>query len=690
MTTAHDQQVTGRLIASRYRLRDVIGKGGMGSVWLADDMLLHRQVAVKELRFPSSVTDEERATLRERSLREARSAARLDTPHVVRIYDVVDEGGNPCIVMELLRGRTLAQFVRSEGPLPPAVVARIGQALVDALRVAHGAGVVHRDVKPGNVFLTDSGRVVLTDFGIATSAGDPSITDTGLLVGSPAYMSPERARGGEPTSASDLWSLGATLYTAVEGHPPFDAGDPVGTLTSVVSDEPQPMRRSGELATVLGRLLTKDPTARPPVEEVATELAGIADRAGRADRAGGSGSAAAWTTAAATPAAEGDDPYPEEPSYGSDVDRTTVLRLASSDLAEDAPAAPAAPAAAAEPARVEPGRVAPAVQDRAAAPLAATAVIGNGGEVAESAVSEPTGSRLPVVGATPARAALPPTVPPTVARDETVHSGDEPDRRRTMVALVAVAVVVVAAIAVALTQLSGGSGSPTAGSPTAGSTHRAGASPAPSGGHISAAPVPSVSASGGTSGSGNGSSGSGSSGSGSSGSGSSGSASSGSGTSGGTSSGGSVGTGAAVPAGWQAYRSPDGWQVAHPAGWSVNRHVVRGETVTDLQSGGGELIRIEITPTPYQQPIDDWRNYEPQFAQRVSGYQRIAMRALTVGGHPAADWEFLYTDGIQLHALDREIRVGDTTYAILFQTHAGGWDAAASDRSAALGSFRAG
>jgi eukaryotic-like serine/threonine-protein kinase len=683
VTTTQDQEVTGRLIASRYRLRDVIGKGGMGSVWLADDTLLHRQVAVKELRFPASVTDEERAILRKRSLREARSAARLDTPHVVRIYDVVDEGGNPCIVMELLRGRTLAQIVRSDGPLPPAVVAQVGQALAAALRVAHAAGVVHRDVKPGNVFLSQAGRVVLTDFGIATSAGDPSITDTGLLVGSPAFMAPERARGGEPTPASDLWSLGATLYTAVEGKPPFDAGDPVGTLTAVVSDAPRPMRRAGELAGVLAALLTKDPAGRPSVDQAARELAAVAAAAGPVDNA-------AWAAAIGAEPAH-DDPYPAEPSYGSDVERTTVLRLAAA--AASAPAVTEEAAEAAEAADDEPAAERPAGVDAAEA----AAVVG-GGEVAEEAVSAPTGARLPAVGARPAPAARPrlapagpahPIAPTEVARDETIYADAEPDRRRTLVALLAVAVVVVAAVAVGLTQLAGG-GSPSAAGPSAAASH-------PVSSHTSAAPVPSVSAPTGSNGSGSGASsgpsaGSSSGTSPSSSSGTSGSGTSASGTPGAApvQSGGAVSVGAAVPAGWQAYRSLDGWQVAYPAGWSVNRHVVRGETVTDFQSGTGELIRIEITPTPYDRPIDDWVNYEPQFAARVSGYQRIALRSLTVGGYPAADWEFLYTDGVQLHAIDREIRVGGTTYAILFQTHADGWDAAAHDRQAALGSFRAG
>ena len=251
-----------RLVAGRYRLRALLGRGGMGSVWLADDEVLERQVAIKEVDLPPAPGSDDHDLLRERVMREARTAARLDHPNVVRIFDVAEDEGRPWIVMEVLTGCTLSQEVRDHGPLSPARAAAIGLAVLDALEAAHRVGVVHRDVKPGNVQLCEGGRVVLTDFGIASSASDSSITRTGEVVGSPAYMSPERARGESLGPASDLFSLGATLYHAVEGHAPFDRGTPVATLTAVVHDSPGSFAASGPLRPVLVGLLAKRPEER--------------------------------------------------------------------------------------------------------------------------------------------------------------------------------------------------------------------------------------------------------------------------------------------------------------------------------------------------------------------------------------------------------------------------------------------
>src|SRR3954453_14493836 len=223
-----------RLVAGRYRLQTPLGRGGMGVVWAAEDELLQRPVAIKEVRFPPTIDDTERELLRERTMREARTAARLDHPCAVRVFDVCEDEDQPFIVMERLIGRTLSDVIKRDGPLPPARAAEIGLCLLDALDAAHAAGIVHRDVKPGNVVVRADGRVTLTDFGLASTAGDPSITSTGLLLGSPAYIAPERARGGLPEPSSDWWSLGATLYTVVEGKPPFDKPEPFATLTAVV------------------------------------------------------------------------------------------------------------------------------------------------------------------------------------------------------------------------------------------------------------------------------------------------------------------------------------------------------------------------------------------------------------------------------------------------------------------------
>ncbi|MEU4097594.1 serine/threonine-protein kinase [Streptomyces sp. NPDC026673] len=264
------------MLAGRYRLGDVIGRGGMGRVWEAQDVVLRRTVAVKELTLGGHMAEDDRAVLQERMKQEARAAARINHPHVVTVHDVLEEDGRPWIVMELVDGRSLDEVVRQDGPLPPRRAAAVGAAVLEALRAAHAAGVLHRDVKPGNVLLARDGRVLLTDFGIAVVEGDSAITRTGELVGSVDYLAPERARGGRPGPASDLWSLGATLYAAVEGRSPFRRTSPIGTLQAVVYEELPEPRAAGPLRPVIAALLAKDPAARPPAGQLTTTLAAIA------------------------------------------------------------------------------------------------------------------------------------------------------------------------------------------------------------------------------------------------------------------------------------------------------------------------------------------------------------------------------------------------------------------------------
>jgi eukaryotic-like serine/threonine-protein kinase len=291
-----------RTIGGRYRLDRTIGSGGMGTVWAGTDELLGRQVAVKEVRFPPELGGREQHELRERTMREARATAKLSHPNVVTTYDVVEEDDRPYIVMELLPTRSLSTVLREDGPLPPHRVAQIGVEMLSALEASHKQGVVHRDVKPGNVLLTTDGRAVLTDFGIATMAGDPALTSTGVVLGSPSYMSPEQARGKRPGAVADLWSLGATLYSAVEGRPPFDAENALGTLTAVISDPVPTPRVEGPLREAILGLLRKDPDERIDIptargllakaaanrSETATTVptvaaAGALDRAGRTE-----------------------------------------------------------------------------------------------------------------------------------------------------------------------------------------------------------------------------------------------------------------------------------------------------------------------------------------------------------------------------------------------------------------------
>ncbi|MEW2398724.1 serine/threonine-protein kinase [Streptomyces sp. NPDC046862] len=267
----------GLLLAGRYRLVDSIGSGGMGRVWRARDEVLHRAVAVKELTAALYVTDSERARLFARTDAEARAAARINHSAVVTVHDVLDHDNRPWIVMELVEGASLADAVKERERVEAREVARIGLWVLRALSAAHDAGVLHRDVKPGNVLLAEDGRVLLTDFGIAQVEGDTTITKTGEIVGSVDYIAPERVRGQDPGRASDLWALGATLYTAVEGKSPFRRTTPLTTMQAVVDEEPAEPVHAGPLAPVITALLRKDPAERPGVAEAEQMLAEAAE-----------------------------------------------------------------------------------------------------------------------------------------------------------------------------------------------------------------------------------------------------------------------------------------------------------------------------------------------------------------------------------------------------------------------------
>ncbi|WP_037676068.1 serine/threonine-protein kinase [Streptomyces griseus] len=274
----------GRLLAGRYRVAAQLGRGGMGVVWRAVDEVLGREVAVKELRAHTAADGPELDGLRLRMQREARAAARVRHPGVVAVHDIAEVDGRPLIVMELVDGPSLDDALRDRGPLDPREVAGIGAKVMDALSAAHAAGVLHRDVKPGNILLDRSGRVVLTDFGIATME-DPDdgwatrLTRSGELVGSLEYLAPERAQGADPGPASDIWSLGATLFAAVEGSSPFRRTSTYSTLTAIVTEPVPEPRRAGPLAPVLHRLLDKRAESRPEAAEARALLEAVASMA---------------------------------------------------------------------------------------------------------------------------------------------------------------------------------------------------------------------------------------------------------------------------------------------------------------------------------------------------------------------------------------------------------------------------
>lgn len=263
----------GQLVAGRYRLVESVGSGGMGVVWRAEDERLERTVAIKQLMVRPGLSDSQTEGARRRAMREARIAARLQHRNAIALYDVAEHEGEPCLVMEFLRSRSLSAVLAELGPLPADQVAKIGTQVAEALAAAHAAGIVHRDVKPGNVLLDDTGTVKITDFGISRAIDDGTVTQTGMLAGTPAYLAPEIARGHQPDRASDVFSLGATLYHAIEGTPPFGTnGNPLAVLHAVASGAVPPPRNAGSLTPVLMSLLSAEPEDRPTMAEAASAL----------------------------------------------------------------------------------------------------------------------------------------------------------------------------------------------------------------------------------------------------------------------------------------------------------------------------------------------------------------------------------------------------------------------------------
>jgi tRNA A-37 threonylcarbamoyl transferase component Bud32 len=603
-----------RLLARRYRLEAVIGRGGMGAVWRARDELLNRDVAVKEIIWPPYLDKAEQETARRRAMREAQMAARLSHPNVVGIYDIVEEDGRPWIVMELVPYPSLRDVVREDGPLSPGQAAEVGLGILAALRAAHDAGVLHRDVKPGNVLLGPGGRVVLTDFGIARADGSPALTTSGVLVGSPSYLSPERARGGQAGTAGDLWALGASLYAAVEGRPPFGREGVLASLTAVVTDEPDPSTRTGPLQPVISGLLRKDPGTRLGAEEVEQMLRRVAEGEGPTAEqpAVGEPEAPAGHRQSGTAALAAPVPDPE-PAAGPGAGGV----LAPERPWPDDSAGPPKP----EPPEPEPESQAP----ESRAPEAAQQAPGPE-PAGPQPVSQPAGPGAD----SPTTGPMPPAPAPGSAR---------PGRRRSRVLLGAaasaavIAVIAVIAVAIALTSNSPArrpASAPPAShpAPTTPATRPASSAPASS----SAPAGPSAGAPG-------------------------------------------SGTGR-LPAGYYRFTNSTGFSIGVPAGWQIS-HAGHYVYIQDPSSPGVFLL-IDQSDTPKPNPLADWQQQAANREGTYQDYHLIRLQSVRYPqAEKAADWEFTYArNGQAVRVLNRNVLANpDHAYALYWTTPDSAWNA---------------
>ncbi|PSR66613.1 serine/threonine protein kinase [Nocardia sp. MDA0666] len=272
------------MIAGHYRLVERIGSGGTGVVWRAVDERLERSVAIKQILTQPSLPPGEKEIVRQRASREARNAARFQHPNAIVVFDITEHEGDPCLIMEYLPSQSLAVVLSSQGTLPLPQVARIGEQVASALVAAHRAGIVHRDIKPGNVLLGDNGTVKITDFGISKAKGDVNLTATGLISGTAAYLAPEVARGAEPSPAADVFALGATLFHALEGEPPYGTNpNPLALLYAAANGQLSQPRNAGPLTDLLLDLLSFEPEDRPSMTDVRDQLADFADQAADAE-----------------------------------------------------------------------------------------------------------------------------------------------------------------------------------------------------------------------------------------------------------------------------------------------------------------------------------------------------------------------------------------------------------------------
>ncbi|MGW3444783.1 serine/threonine-protein kinase [Streptomyces sp. NPDC001076] len=650
-----------RLLAGRYRLGGVLGRGGMGTVWRAEDETLGRTVAVKELRFPSNIDEEEKRRLITRTLREAKAIARIRNNSAVTVFDVVDEDDRPWIVMELVEGKSLAEVIREDGLLEPKRAAEVGLAILDVLRSAHREGILHRDVKPSNVLISESdGRVVLTDFGIAQVEGDPSITSTGMLVGAPSYISPERARGHKPGPAADLWSLGGLLYAAVEGAPPYDKGSAIATLTAVMTEQLEEPKNAGPLKDVIYGLLTKDPAKRlddagaramlnaviNAPEEVPADATRVVPLPPQPDAPQEEKGAGAKRGEEAGEKLRGALRSVRKAAGAAGAAAATRTKSAGAGAEAGAAAAPAAPVVTGSPSGPVGG----------ARPAAA----GGSGAGTASGGTKPSAGKAssgwPVMP--PPDLDLAPRPVPKAPLTDVVP-------KRTLVIIAVVVVLAVLGTVLAIV-LNGDGGDDSKGSGKSGGSKAVASSGASastgSGSKSGSGNSTKQDTSGGTRTDGDASA-----------AGASGSddsdesgddASSASNSSG---SGSNSDSGAPVV---RTYKGDQGYSIGLPKGWKFQTSGSAGDRFTGPD---GQKLLIAWTSTPKDDPVADWKNQERYMVR--SQYQKIRIAQVSYRSWNTADWEFTYVDGgTKYHTIDRGFVVSsDQGYALMYTAKADDW-----------------
>jgi hypothetical protein len=632
-----------QLVADRYRLISPLGQGGMGRVWKARDEVLHRDVAIKELVPPPSLTDEERREMRERSLREARAIARLNHANVVRIFDVLRTDGDPWIVMEYVASKSLQDTLAADGPVSAAKAVEIGLGVLGALKAAHKAGVMHRDVKPGNVLLGEDGRVVLTDFGLATIPGDPNVTRTGMVLGSPAYIAPERAKDGTAGPEADLWSLGATLYAAVEGKSPYARPSAIATLAALATEPMPTPKNAGPLKPVLNGLLRKDPAERIDAEVAERLLRRAGGRRAKGislldgvRRPGPNGPREPRppVVPAPRPAEESPDhqaaatpPAQRKPKYATGTAAAAAVADAAADgsTVDDATATVSGDAA--PTAKVEPP--APETEAPRAEPAHDTGV--------EPAAPEP---RTPANPTSVMPAPVSPSGAP--AGRATVIPGTKPERRRRNLLIGALVVLLLVGLAVVIPMLSRDRGNDgggqqaggTTGAPSGGPSNSAPAAPAPT---SAAPPSPTPSA--------------------------------------------NATTAPGLPAGWTLHKDPTGFSVPVPPGFKLDyrkKHAPYGpeDYRVRFSDGKGRALLIDQTTKPLSDAEADWRDQERRRRGDYPNYQLVTIRSVDYWDE-AADWEWTQTEsGRQVHVRNRGfVTAPDKGYAIRWDTPAAAWAA---------------